>query len=704
MPYISTQSLPTPPEDYDDPLGLIYPIAGLSLDLGFSSPTSWTPTVSPASYDPMSPSYDPCAASPCNPFPSSSPFATVTFARSRANSQLRVESAFTSHTAEQLPSTDSSSPSQPSLQASVLSRIPPPHSAPSLRRTKPCRFYLDPAGCKSGRWCNFKHPVGARPKNLESSPSTSNLDELRAAVVRSRAVNNALVSWDDAPDVRDIDPNWGKKDDSEVHPKFRTQPCRNFLLGLCRFADKCQFIHAPGLFPPIGSDGYPTSLPLPVDMPENVSPLGLAVPVSVWGAHPGIGVATEASAPEGVADAKPEQMSLFYRTKPCKYYENDGTCPHGAACKYIHDPKKFTLLSADPKPMPVIPASSWADDERELDFEDTPRFEGMDVDESETAMQDMTNEDLYQSTSMRRRERVRKVVTRDTRQPGGIFKPTWRVVGGGVMLSKSEKWSLRRVHADEDEDAVLDYQPCDWRTRGISPALPDDSPIDYAHAGSPFTADTLSALTPSDDFNSDYARFSVDPTFYPTDELLRAPSPDAMLQVTMGSFEGWNAAPAPRKKRVITGADLMRGIMVDEVRPGPATSHHKECSRSPSPRKEKERQKPRLTIAVPTPHLTHRRTQSYGVKGSAGYTPYPYPSQRIQKKVTVEARTDTGDDVLDWSVEDDEEDAGAVEYVAARKEDCGEDIRRVQSTPPTPRSSASYLYVPSMPKLPAESP
>lgn len=184
-----------PPEDTIQALNIA--------DLSVAS--SWVP-----SYDPLSPSYDPCAASPCNPFPSSSPFAAVSFARENTRSRLRE--AFTLH-----------NPPSPPQQPATFSRIPPPHSAPYLRRTKPCRFYLDPSGCKSGRWCNFKHPVGARSEDSKHiTHGSPELDELRAAVIRSRTTTAA---WDDIPDIRDVDPNWGKKGSPEddVHPKWRSE-------------------------------------------------------------------------------------------------------------------------------------------------------------------------------------------------------------------------------------------------------------------------------------------------------------------------------------------------------------------------------------------------------------------------------------------------------------------------------------------------
>jgi len=135
------------------------------------------------------------------------------FNRSQHRSKFRIE--------EPKPMDSEAAPLQ---AATVLARIPPPHSAPSLRRTKPCRFYLDSTGCKSGKWCNFKHPIGARPEDK----AAMSLEELRKAVVKSRTKgvedeDEEMKKWNDVPDVRDVDPTFGKDEDGEVHPKWRSE-------------------------------------------------------------------------------------------------------------------------------------------------------------------------------------------------------------------------------------------------------------------------------------------------------------------------------------------------------------------------------------------------------------------------------------------------------------------------------------------------
>ena len=375
-------------------------------------------------------------------------------------------------------------------------------------------------------------------------------------------------------------------------------------------------------------------------------------------------------------------------------------------------------------PAPITRDPSWADDDRELDFETTPFIDGcsdaqvgMDVDgeDGDAAMHDVTNsEDRRQSESARRRGRARKSKDAAAEEKGGIYKPLWRVVGGGVGLGKRHdvkgeflRWRGLFVWADAcacatdreglsrtglvdgDEDVVLEYQPRDGADSfnpnvndgssagaiDVHTPYPDDSPLDYG-------LQPFSFVLPSD------------PAAYQGHALLRPPSPSAPLDVTMGRLE-WAANSenqyATRKKRVVTGAELMRGLSIERaVSPAPLACdppprNPASVSRNPSLR---DKPKPRLTIAVPAFTHTHRRTQSYGVKGAAARTPYP--------RSHVVATTAAGDDVLDWG----ESDSDSVEFA-----DAGEDVdsgveglmdgaRRARSTPPTPRSSASYLDVP----------
>lgn len=246
------------------------------------------------------------------------------------------------------------------------------------------------------------------------------------------------------------------------------------------------------------------------------------------------------------------------------------------------------------------------------------------------------------------------------------------------------------MKAEEEDDTVLDYQPSDF-------TLPH-KPTAFTSHNTLSKADSFISIpvSPTDIHDYDYAVFSVDPSQYSSDDLLRPPSPDRQLEITMGNMEGWDLSPAkqaPRTKRVIAGADLIRGMMgvgpEEDVPQCPM-----ETQRTPSPR---EKQKPHLTISVPAPYHAHRRAQSNGVRGSGSYAPYPHYQPRRMDESKLSVHTDAGDDILDWGEEDDLEcdgtaDGATVEW--SGKKACGEDIRRARSTPPTPRSGQSFLDVP----------
>ncbi|EIN12855.1 hypothetical protein PUNSTDRAFT_131092 [Punctularia strigosozonata HHB-11173 SS5] len=95
-------------------------------------------------------------------------------------------------------------------------------------RTKNCRYFLA-GSCNQGTWCSFKHPdPSARPS---------------ASVSRHRQDNESEDDGDDdVPDIRDVNPDeWSRR--RNEHPKYRTRPCREFLLGNCRFGDSCSYLH-----------------------------------------------------------------------------------------------------------------------------------------------------------------------------------------------------------------------------------------------------------------------------------------------------------------------------------------------------------------------------------------------------------------------------------------------------------------------------
>ena len=148
----------------------------------------------------------------------------------------------------------------------------------------------------------------------------------------------------------------------------------------------------------------------------------------------------------------------------------------------IHDPTKSVIASS---PQAEHERPSWADDDRALDLNAVPSFsgeEGKGHGCDDVAMRDMTNNNASGggnapsagarfSASMRRRDRERaraaKMKEKEAQKGeggSGVWKPMWRVVGGGVMLAREcygNGRGMQGVAQDVEEDAVLEYQPRD---------------------------------------------------------------------------------------------------------------------------------------------------------------------------------------------------------------------------------------------------
>jgi len=79
----------------------------------------------------------------------------------------------------------------------------------SKHRTRVCNNY--PRGsCKFGDKCNFLHT-----HDIRDSPPPLISEEGNTSIIKPH----------------------------KLHPKYRTQLCQNYLKGLCRFGNKCNFLH-----------------------------------------------------------------------------------------------------------------------------------------------------------------------------------------------------------------------------------------------------------------------------------------------------------------------------------------------------------------------------------------------------------------------------------------------------------------------------
>ncbi|GJJ15779.1 hypothetical protein Clacol_010057 [Clathrus columnatus] len=560
----------------------------------------------PSSYDPLSPSYDTNAASPCNPFPTTSPFLPVQFKRSQ---NVVVNPLAQAPLATSAPSVSLDQ----HQRATILSRIPPPHSAPSLRRTKPCRFYLDVEGCKAGRWCNFKHPVGAHSE-FGSSPSSLPQE-----------------TWDSVPDVRDLDPNWGKDLNGDFHPKYRTQPCRNFLLGLCRFADKCQFIHPPSVF------SVPPLLPLPAEFANPATIALLTNMISVSENR----VDTILPLPTAKGPTRSARKTI-----PCINFEMDGECSHGSDCQFIHKPRATA-----------------------------PRIRVEVKKGNNGSTQNQRKKDIsnpYKEHSRRSRSTKAGAI----KEAHGIHKPTWRVVGSGVRLADLAK----RDNSPGASDLYRSFEML-----SLDSTVGSQSPTTFTSSPSP---SSISLPSPDDILlDSSIADLSqyefATPTHLPAgQDFFRAPSPDVPLDITMGGHEFYDlpAHHGMRKRTPLTGHDLIRQMREGDPQSYPYRESLKRC-----------RSKPQLTIYVPP---LRRSSSSVDMKrGIPGQTPFPHATEHSTGQDALEPVVELGGSHSDTESEEEEQPYGSPAdnnnalYIV-------EEIRRPHSTPPTPWSSSHSVEVP----------
>ncbi|TCD59828.1 hypothetical protein EIP91_011347 [Steccherinum ochraceum] len=153
--------------------------------------------------------------------------------------------------------------------------------------------------------------------------------------------------------------------------RFRTKLCRNFALGHCAQGDRCKYLHSMNI--PVSSPTFTSSQPVtqfvgapsgfspPLFSPYNTSslgyPWGLPSPTAVqspdqmqfnWtytSSYPPPALPPPPPQPQyqphtqGTSPPNPPQFRpLSWRTTLCRHFsKNQGWCPLGDECGYIHD-------------------------------------------------------------------------------------------------------------------------------------------------------------------------------------------------------------------------------------------------------------------------------------------------------------------------------------------------------------------------------
>lgn len=137
--------------------------------------------------------------------------------------------------------------------------------------------------------------------------------------------------------------------------RFRTKLCRNYALGHCAQGDQCKYVHSHDI--PFSSS-YPMAQPMvqlarvvPGFNPQFSFPATAAAPSFVWSTmSPPIATADMASfnwmypplqagiQSQPVTSQPPQFRPLSWRTTLCRHFvKNQGWCPLGDDCGYIHD-------------------------------------------------------------------------------------------------------------------------------------------------------------------------------------------------------------------------------------------------------------------------------------------------------------------------------------------------------------------------------
>lgn len=132
--------------------------------------------------------------------------------------------------------------------------------------------------------------------------------------------------------------------------KYKTQLCRNILMGQCRFGDMCLFAHDPAeLRPRFETPQATENGPLVF---QASTPNGSIVFPPAAGTIPRPSVIQRPGAPGDARVSDQGRDNFKYRTRLCKHYTTGQPCPFGDACTFAHGEKELNI------PPGVLPKAS----------------------------------------------------------------------------------------------------------------------------------------------------------------------------------------------------------------------------------------------------------------------------------------------------------------------------------------------------------
>ncbi|KAH9931685.1 uncharacterized protein BXZ73DRAFT_77709 [Epithele typhae] len=297
-------------------------------------------------------------------------------------------------------------------------------TSPPKYRTKLCRNF--PLGaCRYGDQCSFLHvPPSASPTAHFSYASAP------------------PILHPSTPSSSRPSPTIDHASGSSHAPRREQRPSRNSMdLWRARMEGACP---PPPPGTPMTVTG--TFMPLP-GSPSTRSDWALAPQECGYGDTEAMpmrakGAARQGSSPRDTGDRNARHRNTFFKTKPCRFYREPAGCIKGNRCNFIHESPDEDRQHHRPRGLAApTPLELIDDNEHELEEDSSTPSEPSPCsattvsssDSEQDHNHDLEQEQEYSGSSSGSHEST-------PRKRGQNFFPvTWRVVGGGVMMSGSRE-------------------------------------------------------------------------------------------------------------------------------------------------------------------------------------------------------------------------------------------------------------------------
>ncbi|OBZ71508.1 hypothetical protein A0H81_08721 [Grifola frondosa] len=313
-------------------------------------------------------------------------------------------------------------------------------------RTKPCRNFPT---CKYGDQCAYLH-TAQYPSLSSLSLSASFLASPTSPVQSSYEGHTGHGSY--------VDPGLSSHADSRTPNYCSSETSSALTDDGTASPDGCCYSERSLFFE---DDGCNMSCPPPPSTPCSPN-LSRSIDLRALSVTESSDSDGSLSSPEStlqrftVRRNEPSNRNIYYKTKPCRFYNNGGYCVKGDRCNFIHD---ATMKSMSPKDIGSPKSFSDSDSEYILETtgsqEETPR----------RPIHDLPSKPVSETESNKKRN---------------FFPITWRVVGGGVMMGGAREIcaDFMSGHCAEGDECryahpdSYDAVPCLTSTDLYSPTSP----------------------------------------------------------------------------------------------------------------------------------------------------------------------------------------------------------------------------------------